>query len=192
MLRHPNVASTLLFVLAVSLHSPVRAADLSQAPAVVAEDPAERPFWTSCFGEAGGSVRSIGSGNSLSALAGIGCSYQLPASLSVGKGFVIGLGARYGVTITDFDTKGASLAFDEPVTAIVRAGVLLNHNTLAYAIGGYSVGRLLSRSVEAPVAGLGIETRLFGGLSIAAEVLHDQFGDAMKADSGVVVLRHRF
>lgn len=187
-----------LYILALCF--PVRAADLGgPAPAAPAAQP-YRPYWTSCYVDAGASGRVLldAAGSSLTnvaVLGGLGCTYQvggMPFREGHSRPVVIGAFVRGGASLDDLSRNGAALTFDQPVTVGARFGLGIGHTTLLYGIVGQTFSRSLGKSVDGPTFGGGLETGIWGSLSIAAEYTWDDTSGRLDAHGVSVMLRHRF
>lgn len=191
------LAST-LFVIALCF--PVRAADKGAPAAPVAAVAEPRPYWTSCYIDAGASGRVLldPAGSSLtnvSVLGGLGCTYQIgamPFREGHARPFVIGAFVRGGASLDDLSRAGAALTFDQPITIGARLGVGIGHTSLVYGIVGHTFHRSFGKGVDGPTFGGGLETGIWGSLSIAAEYTWDDAGGRLDAHGLSLMLRHRF
>ena len=185
-------------VLAASLVlvSPSRAADKG-APGKAVEDTV-RPYWTTCFLEAGGNGRALveasgGTTRSTSIVAGFGCNYEVPGlSIAAGRPIVVGGFARGGFGLADWNSAGASVSFDQPMTIGARLGVGLGGSNLLYLTAGHTWAKYGAHNLDGMSLGFGLETSLLRSLSLAVEYGFDDLGDRAQSHGVSVMLRHRF
>jgi len=184
----------LLGAILLGAFNPAKAADKGAPAAPAAAVDEVRDPWRSCYVETGGSAavntETAGATRSMIVNAGVGCTYRALGTL--GHGLVIGAFARGGADVKTWDRGGATLAFDVPATAGVRAGVLVSPSVLLYGMGGYTFAKSSGARYEGTMYGAGIEALVTGNVSVAIEYQSDALTNDTKRDSVMGLLRFRW